>query len=133
MAKYELDGRTAIVTGGGAGIGEACAHALSSSGAAVLVVDMNDERAEGVAGSISEGGGTALPHVADVSNPGDVEAMVARAEEELGPLRIAVNNAGIGGTSQPTGQYDLDAWRRVMSVNLDGVFYCMRAQIGPMS
>src|SRR5690606_35912777 len=69
----------------------------------------------------------------DVSNPGDVEAMVARAEEELGPLRIAVNNAGIGGTSQPTGQYDLDAWRRVMSVNLDGVFYCMRAQIGPMS
>jgi NAD(P)-dependent dehydrogenase (short-subunit alcohol dehydrogenase family) len=87
MAKYELDGRTAIVTGGGAGIGEACAHALSSSGAAVLVVDMNDERAEGVAGSISEGGGTALPHVADVSNPGDVEAMVARAEEELGPLR----------------------------------------------
>src|SRR5215217_4552647 len=133
MAKYELDGRTAIVTGGGAGIGEACAHALSSSGAAVLVVDMNDERAEGVAGSISEGGGTALPHVADVSNPGDVEAVVARAEEELGPLRIAVNNAGIGGTSQPTGQYDLDAWRRVMSVNLDGVFYCMRAQIGPMS
>src|SRR5215203_6988799 len=136
MANYELDGRAAIVTGAGAGIGAACAHALSSSGAAVLVVDLDEERAQSVAGSITGGGGTALPHVADVSNPDDVEAMVARAENELGPLRIAVNNAGIGGTSQPTDQYDLDAWRRVMSVNLDGVFYCMhcmRAQIGPMS
>ena len=133
MANYELDGRAAIVTGAGAGIGEACAHALASSGAAVLVVDLDQERAEGVASAISGGGGTALPHVADVSNPDEAEAMVARAEEELGPLRIGVNNAGIGGTSQPTGQYDLDAWRRVMSVNLDGVFYCMRAEIGSMS
>lgn len=104
MANYELDGRAAIVTGAGAGIGEACAHALSSSGADVLVVDLDEERAEGVASAISGGGGTALPHVADVSDPEDVEAMVARAEGELGPLRIAVNNAGIGGTSQPTGQ-----------------------------
>jgi NAD(P)-dependent dehydrogenase (short-subunit alcohol dehydrogenase family) len=133
MANYELDGRTAIVTGAGAGIGEACAHVLSSSGAAVLVVDLDEERAESVASSISKDGGTALPHVADVSKLDDVEAMVARAEEDIGPLRIAVNNAGIGGTSQPTGQYDVDAWRRVMSVNLDGVFYCMRAEIGPMS
>jgi len=133
MAKYELDGRTAIVTGAGAGIGEACAHVLSASGAAVLVVDLDEQRAESVASSISNDGGTALPHIADVSNLDDVEAMVARAEDELGPLRIAVNNAGIGGTSQPTGHYDVDAWRRVMSVNLDGVFYCMRAEIEPIS
>jgi 2-dehydro-3-deoxy-L-rhamnonate dehydrogenase (NAD+) len=131
MTNYELDGRTAIVTGAGAGIGEAYAHVLSSSGAAVLVVDLDEARAESVASSISNDGGTALP--ADVSKLDDVEAMVARAEEELGSLRIAVNNAGIGGTSQPTGQYDVSAWRRVMSVNLDGVFYCMRAEIGPMS
>jgi NAD(P)-dependent dehydrogenase (short-subunit alcohol dehydrogenase family) len=49
------------------------------------------------------------------------------------PLRIAVNNAGIGATSQSTGEYDVNAWRRVMSVNLDGVFYCIRAEIGPIS
>ena len=103
MAKYELDGRTAIVTGAGAGIGEACAHVLSFSGASVLVVDLDEERAQSVATSISNDGGTAVPHVADVSNLDDAEAMVARAEEEFGPLRIAVNNAGIGGTSQPTG------------------------------
>ena len=75
----------------------------------------------------------ALAHAGDVSDPEDVEAMVARTESELGPLRIAVNNAGIGGTSQPTGEYDLEAWRRVMSVNLDGGFYCLRAQIEPIS
>jgi NAD(P)-dependent dehydrogenase (short-subunit alcohol dehydrogenase family) len=99
----------------------------------VLVVDLDDERAERVAAAISDEGATALAHAADVSDPEDVEAMVARAEAELGPLRIAVNNAGIAGTSQPTGEYDVDAWRRVMSVNLDGVFYCMRAEIGPIS
>jgi 3-oxoacyl-[acyl-carrier protein] reductase len=60
VAKYELDGRTAIVTGAGAGIGEACAHVLVSSGAAVLVVDIDEERAERVASSISNDGGTAL-------------------------------------------------------------------------
>lgn len=133
MAKYELDGRTAIVTGAGAGIGEACAQALASSGASVLVVDLDEERAERVAATISGNGGIALSHAADVSDLQSVEAMVARAESELGPLRIAVNNAGIAGTSQPTGEYDVDAWRRVMSVNLDGVFYCMRAEIGPIS
>lgn len=133
MAKYELDGRTAIVTGAGAGIGEACTRAFASNGAAVLVVDLDENGAERVAGTISEDGGTALSHTADVSDLDSVEAMVARAEDELGPLRIAINNAGIAGTSQPTGEYDVDAWRRVMSVNLDGVFYCLRAQIGPIS
>src|SRR5215204_137165 len=67
MANYELDGRTAIVTGAGAGIGEACARVLSTSGAAVLVVDLDEERTESVAKSISNDGGTALPHAADVS------------------------------------------------------------------
>ena len=133
MAKYELDGRTALVTGAGAGIGEACAQVLASSGASVLVVDLDEERAERVADGISGDGRTALAHAADVSDPEAVEAMVARAESELGPLRVAVNNAGIAGTSQPTGEYDLDAWRYVISVNLDGVFYCMRAEIGPIA
>jgi NAD(P)-dependent dehydrogenase (short-subunit alcohol dehydrogenase family) len=68
----------------------------------------------------------------DVADPEQVEAMVAGAVERFGGLDIGVNNAGIGGPTAPTGEYPLDGWRTVMSVNLDGVFYCTRAEIGPM-
>jgi NAD(P)-dependent dehydrogenase (short-subunit alcohol dehydrogenase family) len=78
MTRYELDGRAAIVTGAGAGIGEASAWTLAFSGASVLVVDLDDERAERVAAAISGHGGSALSHAADVSDPEHVEAMVAR-------------------------------------------------------
>ncbi|HET7929762.1 MAG TPA: SDR family NAD(P)-dependent oxidoreductase [Actinomycetota bacterium] len=132
MPDAALENKVAIVTGGGSGIGEACAKLLARRGASVLVSDVDLAAAERVAGEIESAGGRAVADRTDVADPEQVEAMVAAAVERFGGLDIGVNNAGIGGPTAPTGEYPLDGWRTVMSVNLDGVFYCTRAEIGPM-
>jgi len=131
MASYDVGGRAAIVTGGGSGIGRAVAIELAGNGAAVLVADLSEKAADTVAGEITAAGGTAQAFVADVSDYSAVEAMV-NAAGELGPLRIAVNNAGIGGEAAPLADYSLDGWHKVIAVNLDSVFYCMKAEIPAM-
>jgi NAD(P)-dependent dehydrogenase (short-subunit alcohol dehydrogenase family) len=128
MPVYDVSDRSAIVTGGGSGIGRAVAHTLAASGAAVLVADLGQAAAEQVVAEITAAGGTAAAFVGDVADPATAEAAVARAAE-LAPLRIAVNNAGIGGPALPVGEYPLDAWRKVIDVNLNAVFYGMRAQL----
>jgi NAD(P)-dependent dehydrogenase (short-subunit alcohol dehydrogenase family) len=125
----ELEGKIALVTGAGAGIGEACALRLAQGGAKVAVVDIDLEAAERVAGMI---GGEAIAIRGDVSDPAAAEEMVAETVRRLGGLQIAVNNAGVGGDRVPTGDHSDESWRRVMSVNLDGVFYCTRAEIRAM-
>lgn len=121
-----FDDKTALVTGGAAGIGSAIADALGDSGAAVVVVDLKAADAERKAAQIRERGGRAWGFAADVSDPGAVEAMVAFAGEKTGALHLLVNNAGIGGPLAPTGAYPLDGWKKVIDVNLSGVFYGMR-------
>jgi NAD(P)-dependent dehydrogenase (short-subunit alcohol dehydrogenase family) len=128
----ELTGKVAVVTGAGSGIGEACATLMAARGAKVLVADIEAEHAESVAKAITAEGGVALAASVDVTDPAAVEAMVATAVDELGGLDVAVNNAGIGGPSAPTGDYPVDGWRTVISVNLDGVFYCTREEIRAM-
>lgn len=129
MARTDLTGRVALVTGGGSGIGAACAALLAERGASVMVADLREEPAREVAERI---GAAATWVIADVSDADSVDAMVAATVERLGGLHIAVNNAGIGGPAAVTGDYPLDGWRSVMSVNLDGVFYCTRAEIQHM-
>lgn len=129
MVDYALNGRVALVTGGGSGIGEACARVLARSGARVVVADLDVDTARRVS---SELPGQALAVEVDVTDPDAVEAMVTRAIEHFGGLRVAVNNAGIGGPPAATGDQTTEVWRRVMSVNLDGVFYCTRSQIRAM-
>ena len=124
-----LEGKVALVTGGGSGIGEAISHRFADEGATVIVVDINDVPAKQVATDI---GPSAHAEVADVSDPDSVRELIDRVVKEHGRLDIAVNNAGIGGPSAPVGEYPLDGWRQVMSVNLDGVFYSMRYQIPAM-
>ena len=124
-----LEGKVALVTGGGSGIGEAIAHRFADQGATVVVVDINDVPAKQVATDI---GPSAHAEVADVSDPESMQSLVDRIMEAHGRLDIAVNNAGIGGAAAPIGEYPLDSWRQVMSVNLDGVFYSMRSQIPAM-
>lgn len=122
-----MRGKVALVTGGGSGIGAACARMLASRGATVAVADVDHAAAKTVASAI---GGAAFP--VDVTDPAQCTELVARVVAELGGLHIAVNNAGIGGAHEPVQDYDVEMWRRVMAVNLDGVFYCLRAELAHM-
>jgi NAD(P)-dependent dehydrogenase (short-subunit alcohol dehydrogenase family) len=128
MATYDVGGRSAIVTGAGSGIGRAVARLLAANGAAVLVTDINEAGAKAVVDEIHAEGGTAAILVGNVVDPEFAERCVAEASE-LGPLRIAVNNAGIGGVAAPVGEYPLDSWRQVIEINQNGVFYGLRAQL----
>ncbi|WP_432519423.1 SDR family NAD(P)-dependent oxidoreductase [Kineococcus sp. SYSU DK006] len=131
MPTEDLQDRSAIVTGGASGIGRAVALALAAGGAAVLVADLHEEAAQRVADEITAAGGTARAFAGDVADPAVHEAMVAAAGA-LGPLRAAVNNAGIGGEAATVADYSLESWHRVIQVNLNAVFYGLRAQIPAM-
>lgn len=128
----DLTGKVAYVTGGASGIGEACSIMLAKQGAAVAVVDLKIEDAQRVADAINSDGGKAIALTADVSNESQVAASVTETVKQLGGLNIAVNNAGIGGDQAPTADQSVEGWRKVLSINLDGVFYGMRNQIPAM-
>ncbi len=123
MRRYE--GRAVLVTGGGSGIGEACCIRLASEGAKVAVLDVDRARAEAVAAGL---GRDAIAIQVDVSDSAAVEAAIAEVVRRLGPLRLAVNNAGIGGARLPPEQTPNDQWERTIAVNLSGAFYCMRSE-----
>ncbi|MBY5161266.1 SDR family NAD(P)-dependent oxidoreductase [Salsipaludibacter albus] len=125
----DFDGKVALVTGAGSGIGEACARRLAEGGAQVLVVDLDEDGGSRVADDL---GDAARFFAADVSSPEANEAMVAAAVDAFGGLDIAVNNAGIGGAQAPTGEYPIDSWQQVIDVNLTGVFLGMRHEIPAM-
>jgi NAD(P)-dependent dehydrogenase (short-subunit alcohol dehydrogenase family) len=131
MATYDVADRAAIVTGGGSGIGAAVSQVLASSGAAVLVVDLNADHAQAVADQITADGGRAEAFVGNVADESVAQAMV-EAAGALGPLRIAVNNAGIGGAAASIADITTADWRKVLDVNLDAVFFGLRAQIPAM-
>ncbi len=124
----DFQGKVALVTGGGAGIGEACCRRLAAGGARVAVADRDRAAAERVADELQD----AIAVRVDVSDPADVDAMVAVVREQFGRLDVAVNNAGIGGLRAPIAEQSPDSWREVLAVNLDGVFYCIRAEIPAM-
>jgi NAD(P)-dependent dehydrogenase (short-subunit alcohol dehydrogenase family) len=121
--------KVAIVTGAGGGIGEAIAQDLARRGAKVLVVDIQSDAAESVAHAIREEGGVAAAMCADVSVLDQCQAIVDRAVRDFGALHHAVNNAGISGKFDALPDVTAEEWRRVMGVNLDGIFYGMKVQL----
>jgi NAD(P)-dependent dehydrogenase (short-subunit alcohol dehydrogenase family) len=127
-----FDGKVAIVTGGGSGIGEAIGKDLASHGVRVVVTDINLEAAERVVAEITAAGGTASAVRQDTAKPEDSERVVQHAVDTYGALHYAVNNAGIGGAQAPTGEIDVEDWQRVIDINLNGVLYGMRYQIPAM-
>lgn len=127
-----FEGKVALVTGGGSGIGEATALLLAARGASVIVSDIRPEPAETVAEAIRAKGGKAASIDSNVALPEDCEAAVEFARKTFGGLHLAVNNAGIGGVLAPVGEYTPDDWQKVIDVNLNGVFYGMRYQIPAM-
>lgn len=122
LQKYDLKGRTAVVTGGGQGIGFACAQALGEAGAAVVVADMRAERVDSAVAQLTALGLNARGEVLDVTDSAGVAALA----EKLGDVSILVNNAGIAQSDVPAEATSDELWAVHMRVNLDGVFYCCR-------
>lgn len=129
---HGFSGKTALVTGGGSGIGAAIARELAAAGAKVVVADLEQAAAEQIVSQIRSGGGVAHAFAADMADAEAVERMVAFCVETVGGLHLAVNNAGIGGPIAPVADYPLDGWKSVIDVNLNGVFYCMKFEIAAM-
>ena len=127
LDRFRLDGCTALVTGGGQGIGRAFCHALGEAGANVAVVDLSLESAESVAAELAAKAIDAIALQTDVTDPDQVGRMVAATVERWGSLTIGVNNAGIG-QWQDAESMAVDDWRRMMDVNLNAVFYCAQAE-----
>lgn len=131
-AAMPLNGKVAVVTGAASGIGEATAQLLAERGASVVVADLNEAGAASVAAAITAAGGTAVSCFVDVTSQESQQQMVDVALNRFDALHIGVNNAGIGGEQGLAGELSYEGWRAVLSVNLDGVFLSMKAEIPAM-
>jgi 3-oxoacyl-[acyl-carrier protein] reductase len=124
-----LNEQVAIVTGAAKGIGAAIAERLTREGATVAIADIDEVGTQREAEKIGTDGGQAFALHVDVSDPASARAMVEAVVERTGRLDILVNNAGINGPTVPVVEVSVEEWRRVLAIDLDGVFYCCRAAV----
>jgi 3-oxoacyl-[acyl-carrier protein] reductase len=132
VARGRLEDKVALVTGAGSGIGRATAELFAREGAEVAVVDVDEASAAETAAAIEEAGGAALSIPTDVGEVAAVEAMAAAALERFGRVDALVSNAGILDAFEPAHETSDETWRRVLGVNLDGMFLTARALLPQM-
>jgi len=128
----ETERRVAVVTGGASGIGAAVVDRFAEEGKAVSVWDVDGSGAEGRASTVTERGGRAQAVDVDVSDPDAVTEATEETLDRFGRIDVLVNNAGIVGESGPLWEQEIEAWNRVLGVNLNGAFHCSRAVVPHM-
>lgn len=126
----DLNGKTALITGAASGFGEAMAHRFADRGARVAIVDLNLDKAQGVANAI--GADKAIALRADVSKRADIEAVVAATIERFGVPDIVINNAGYTHKNQPALEVDEETFDRVLAVNIKGIYLMVQAVVPAM-
>jgi len=120
---FRLDGKVALITGGGSGIGQAIAAGFAAAGADVVFCDLTEDALTGTREAIDAQGRRALAMTADTGNPGDIERMFAAVDAEFGRLDILVNNVGATKRHRPE-EHPLDEWNRVLEIGVTGAFLC---------
>ncbi len=129
MNQIDLNGHVAIVTGGAQGIGQAIVERFAASGATVEIWDLDGDLAEETAAEMGE---TVTARGVDVTDAEAVAKAAKAAEGAHGPIDILVTSAGIAGPNTKTWEYPLDAWARIMQINVDGTMHCCRAVVPSM-
>ncbi|MEO8756928.1 MAG: 3-oxoacyl-ACP reductase FabG [Devosia sp.] len=133
MLSIDLSGKRALVTGGNSGIGEAIARSLAQAGADVAINYVSHpDAADAIASDIRAKGVRALTILADISDSAQVDTIFKTLDDSWGGIDILVNNAGIDGSSALAWDADLDAWRKVLEINLFGAFYCSQQALRRM-
>jgi len=128
----DLQGKTALVTGAASGIGKAIALLYGQHGANVLLSDVDETKGQEAVNEIKGMGGNARFFKADVGDPAQCQKLVQEAVSAFGRLDIACNNAGIGGELNTTADYSLEGWQKVININLNSVFYCLKYELDVM-
>src|SRR5882757_751024 len=129
MNKIDLNGRCAVVTGGAQGFGRAITERFVASGARVAIWDFDQALAEKTAKAIGDG---VVAIKVDVTDPAAVNAARDATLKAFGKIDILVNNAGIAGVNKPVWETDLEEWRKVLRINLDGPFICCKSIVPAM-
>ncbi|QIP15117.1 SDR family oxidoreductase [Spirosoma aureum] len=128
----DLLGKTALVTGAASGIGKATALLYGQHGAHVMLSDVNETQGQEVVDQINAAGGAAHFYKADVGDPTQCQHLIQATVSAFGHLDIAFNNAGIGGELNLTADYSVEGWQKIINVNLNSVFYCMKYELEVM-
>jgi NAD(P)-dependent dehydrogenase (short-subunit alcohol dehydrogenase family) len=128
-----LENKTAFITGGLSGIGKECALAAAKEGANIVIADLKSEITEKAMAVIRKENSNAIFVECDVSEFAQVQAAINKAISAFGTLDIALNNAGISGEANKVGEMSKEGWLKVININLNGIFYCMKHELLQMS